>query len=338
MRKQIPLISIISIIFFISCTNSVRENPVFQTTGSIERLDPEINKLVPEEAQIEILAEGFLWSEGPLWLEKEQMLIFTDVPKNLIYKYNYTDSLGIYLEPSGLTGEGLDKGDSGGNGLALDKEGNLLICQHGDRRIAKMLAPLDKPEPIFETLTDNYEGSKFNSPNDLVIDVNGNIYFTDPPYGLNQQDEDPRKEMPFNGVYKLSRDGEVTLLTNQQTRPNGIALSPDETKLYVANSDPEICLWMVYNLNEDGTNDEGKIFFDATDLRDSKNGNADGLKVNREGYIFATGPGGVLILSPEGKHLGTIKTGKTTANCAFNTDESILYMTAHDQLMRIKLK
>jgi gluconolactonase len=338
MRKQIPLISIITIIIFIGCTNQVNKNPVLQTTGSIERLDPEINKLIPEDAVIEILAEGFIWSEGPLWLEKEQMLIFTDVPTNTIYQYSYSDSLAIYLKPSGLTGEGPDKGDSGGNGLVLDKDGNLIICQHGDRRVAKMLAPLDKPEPEFETLVDNYKGMKFNSPNDLVFDSKGNLYFTDPPYGLKQQEKDPRKEIPFNGVYKLSVNGKLSLVTDKQTRPNGIALSPDESKLYVANSDPQMCLWMVYQINEDETIDEGEVFFDATDMYDGKSGNADGMKINRDGYIFATGPGGVLVLSPEGKHLGTIRTGKATANCAFNTDESILYMTAHDQLMRIKLK
>ena len=338
MRKQILLISIIIIIIFIGCTNQVEEESIYQTTGSIERLDPEINKLMVEDAVIEILAEGFIWSEGPLWLEKEQMLIFTDVPTNTIYQYSYSDSLAIYLKPSGLTGEGPDKGDSGGNGLVLDKDGNLIICQHGDRRVAKMLAPLNNPEPQFETLADRFEGKRFNSPNDLVYDKSGNLYFTDPPYGLKEKDDDPRKEIAYNGVYRLSVQGEVNLLTDKQTRPNGIGLSPDGHRLYVANSDPEKCLWMVYDLMEDGTINEGRIFFDATNLCNGKNGLADGLKVNKEGYLFATGPGGVLVLSAEGKHLGTIKTGKSTANCAFNTDESILYMTAHDQLMRIKLK
>lgn len=338
MRKQISVIFLLTIIIFISCTNQVKEKPTFRITGSVERIDEEINTIIPEDAVIEILAEGFVWSEGPLWLEKEQMLIFTDVPRNVIYQYTEKDSLMVYLKPSGLTGDGPNKGDSGGNGLALDKNGNLIICQHGDRRIAKMMAPPNKPEAKFETLAGEYEGKSFNSPNDLVFDRRGNIYFTDPPYGLKEKDVDPRKEIPFNGVYRLSSKGDVTLLTSNLTRPNGIVLSPDERKLYVANSDPEKCLWMVYNLKKDGTIDEGRIFFDATHLYDGKNGLADGMKVNKAGYIFATGPGGVFILTPEGKHLGIINTGKATANCAFNTDESALYLTAHDQLMRIKLK
>lgn len=338
MRVPIAPLALFFCFTIIGCTHPEKEKRPFQTTGSIERLDDEINKLIAEDAKIEILAEGFVWSEGPLWLEKEQMLIFTDVPENVIYQFTEKDSVKIYLKPSGLTGKGLKKGDSGGNGLALDKNGDLIICQHGDRRVAKMLAPLDQPAPKFETLAGSFEDKIFNSPNDLVFDNHGNLYFTDPPYGLKEKDKDPRKEVPFNGVYRISGDGEVTLLSSQQTRPNGIGLSPDERKLYVANSDPEKCLWMVYNLNTDGTADEGSVFFDATKLFNGKNGLADGLKVNRDGYLFATGPGGVLVLSPDGRHLGTIKTGKATANCTFNHDESILYMTAHDQLMRIKLK
>lgn len=338
MRIRIPLISLIPLIILISCTNRVKVEATFQTTGSIERIDEEINNLIAEDAQIEILAEGFVWSEGPLWLEKEQMLIFSDVPENVIYQYSYADSLDIYLKPSGLTGEGPDKGDSGGNGLALDKDGHLVICQHGDRRVAKMLNAIDNPEPNFESLADNYNGLKFNSPNDLVFDHAGNLYFTDPPYGLSLNDDDPRKEIPFNGVYRVSNKGDITLLTDKLNRPNGIALSPDESKLYVANSDPEKCLWMVYDLIEEGTIDDGSVFFDATKMYDGKNGLADGMKINKEGYIYATGPGGVLVFSPGGRHLGTIRTGKATANCALNKDESILYMTAHNQLMRIKLK
>jgi gluconolactonase len=201
-----------------------------------------------------------------------------------------------------------------------------------------MLTELDKPEPRFETLADSYEGKRFNSPNDAVFNSQGHLYFTDPPYGLRGKDDDPAKELDFNGVYRVSPDGEVTLLTRELTRPNGIGLSPDGSRLYVANSNPERCLWMVYNINEDGLLSDGKVFFDATHLYNGKNGLADGLKVNDAGFVFATGPGGVLVFSPEGKHLGTIRTGQPTANCAFNTDKSVLYMTANNYLMRIKLK
>lgn len=307
-------------------------------TGEIERLSKKIDGIIPTNARIEVLAEGFTWSEGPLWLNDQQMLIFTDVPNNIIYSYTDEDSLKVYLQPSGLTIDSPESGNSGGNGLLLDKNGNLIICQHGDRRVAKMIAPLNKPEPNFETLADSYDGKRFNSPNDAIYDKKGNLYFTDPPYGLNDQDTDKNKEMPFNGVYRLSSSGEVILLTAELTRPNGIALSPDETTLYVANSDPKKCLWMKYDIAEDGSLTNGKVLFNATSLYNGKNGLADGMKVDNAGNVFATGPGGVLVFSPKGKHLGTIKTGHATANCGFNKDKSVLYMTAHNYLMRVNLK
>ena len=300
----------------ISCMQDQSEKKKYKTTGSVEMLDQKLDDIISRDAVIEILAEGFTWSEGPLWLEKQQMLIFSDVPENIIYKFTEKDSLEVYLTPSGYTGEVTGSGKSGGNGLSLNKEyGYLVICQHGDRRIAKMMSPLKKPKAVFK----------------------GDLYFTDPPYGLPGQDGDPHKELAVNGVYRLSRNGKINLLTGDLTRPNGIGLSPDEATLYVANSDPEKCLWMVYSINKDGWLSNGRVFFDATSMYNGKNGLADGLKVDRKGNIFATGPGGVLVFSPHGEHLGTIKTGKATANCAFNEDQSILYMTAHNYLMRIKL-
>lgn len=322
-----------------SCMQEQSVKKKYKTTGSIEILDQKLDDIISREAVIEILAEGFTWSEGPLWLEKQQMLLFTDVPENIIYKFTEKDSLEVYLTPSGYTGEVNGSGKSGGNGLLLNKEyGYLVICQHGDRRIAKMMSSLKKPKAVFETMASSFEGKRFNSPNDMVYDSKGDLYFTDPPYGLPGQDDDLHKEMAVNGVYRLSRNGKVNLLASELTRPNGIGLSPDETTLYVANSDPEKCLWMVYSINKDGWLSNGRVFFDATSMYNGKNGLADGLKVDRKGNIFATGPGGVLVFSPHGEHLGTIKTGKATANCAFNEDQSILYMTAHNYLMRIKLK
>jgi len=306
--------------------------------GSIERLSPYLDNIILDSAKIEILADGFEWSEGPLWLGNEQKLIFTDVPSNLVYEYSDKKGLEIYLDPSGLTGDDPNTGNSGANGLVLNEDGSLVLCQHGDRRVAKMMASTSNQEPKYKTLAATYEGKRFNSPNDAVYDRHGNLYFTDPPYGLEGQDDDPAKELPFNGVYKLAPNGTVSLLIKDLTRPNGIAVSPDNTKLYVANSDPEKCLWMVYDLAEDGTVSNGEVFFDATSMFNGENGLADGLKVNEQGTIFATGPGGVLVFSPDGKHLGTIKTGQATANCAFNDDETILYLTAHNYLMRIKLK
>jgi len=332
------LLYLLLALFAMSCVNPKQEKQQFETTGNIERLSPGLDKIILDSAKIEILADGFEWSEGPLWLGNEQKLIFTDVPSNLVYEYSDKKGLEIYLDPSGLTGEDPNTGNSGANGLVLNEDGSLVLCQHGDRRVAKMKASTTNPEPKFQTLAATYKGKRFNSPNDAAYDRRGNLYFTDPPYGLEGQDEDPAKEIPFNGVYKLAPNGTVSLLIKDLTRPNGIALSPDNTKLYVANSDPKKCLWMVYDLAEDGTVSNGKVFFDATSMYNGKNGLADGMKVNKQGTIFATGPGGVLVFSPEGVHLGTIKTGQATANCAFNSDETVLYMTAHNYLMRIKLK
>jgi gluconolactonase len=339
--NRLIILSLSLILILFSCNyekeSEKKSESKNQTTGSIERLHPDLDKIISKDAVIEVLAEGFTWSEGPLWLEEQNMLVFTDVPNNVIYRYTDKDSLQVYLKPSGYTGDESGENKSGGNGLLLDRNGNLVFCQHGDRRVARMNASLNNPKPIFETMAGSFDGKRFNSPNDAVFDRQGNLYFTDPPYGLRGQDEDPAKELDFNGVYRLSEKGVVALLTGQQTRPNGIALSPDETTLYVANSDPQQCLWMVYDLNKDGTVGKGRVFFDATSMYNGKNGLADGLKVDSEGNIFATGPGGVLVFSPDGKHLGTIRTGHATANCAFNTNKSVLYMTAHHYLMRIEL-
>jgi gluconolactonase len=213
------------------------------------------------------------------------------------------------------------------------------MCQHGDRRMARMEAPLDNPQPAFVTLADKYEGKRFNSPNDAVYKSNGDLYFTDPPYGLEQNADDPAKEIPFQGVYRLGKDGRVYLLTRDLSRPNGLAFSPDEKTLYVANSDPEKAIWMAYAVTETGSLIRGRVFFDATPMVGQQApGLPDGMKVNRQGFIFATGPGGVLVFNSQAEHLGTINTGQATSNCAFNEDESVLYITADDYLMRVKLK
>ncbi|MHA7130857.1 SMP-30/gluconolactonase/LRE family protein [Algoriphagus namhaensis] len=307
----------------------------YQTTGSIERLDPRINDLIAEDAQIEILASGFDWSEGPLWLEDQQALIFSDVPANKIYRWSEKDSLSVFLEPSGYFGERTDKKEPGSNGLTLDQDGNLLLCQHGLRQVGRMMKPLTNPKPEYETLASEWEGKKFNSPNDLVVHSNGGIYFTDPPYGLDDWDV---KELDFQGVYCLM-DGELTLQIDSLYRPNGVALSPDEKILYVAQSDFEAARYYAYDLDENGEVIAGKILLDVTYLlAEGKKGLPDGLKVHSSGSIFATGPGGVLVISKEGEILGTIRTGQSTANCAFDTDENYLYMTADMHLMRIKIK
>jgi gluconolactonase len=202
-----------------------------------------------------------------------------------------------------------------------------------------MDAPLTAPETRFTTLADRYDGMRFSSPNDAVFDANGTLYFTDPPYGLPEGTGDPTRETPYNGVYRLGTDGEVTLLTDELSRPNGIGLSPDESTLYVANSDPERAIWMAYDLLPSGTVANGRVFFDATNLVSAENrGLPDGLKVDAAGNLFATGPGGVLVFSPDGRHLGTIRTTQATANCAFGEGGKTLYMTADSYLLRLRLE
>lgn len=303
------------------------------TQQTVERLDNEINLLIDADAAIEILADGFSWSEGPVWVPQLNAVLFTDVPENKLYRWDEKNGLSNFLDPSGYTGYAPNEKKAGGNGLILDPKGNLLIAQHGDRRIAKVMAPLDKPGD-FTTVVNRFEGKRFHSPNDLILHSNGDLYFTDPPYGL-KGDNDPLRELETNGVYRLSKAGELSLVYSRLNRPNGLALSPDEKTLYVANSDTKRNLWMAFDL-VDGQLLKERVFFDATSI--DRPGLADGMKVNKEGYVFATGPGGVLIFNPQGKHLGTILTPERTANCAFNEDESVLYMTSHHYLTRIHLK
>ena len=317
---------------------SATRSRVFETTGTIESLDSTLVDIIDPNAAIEIIASGFNWSEGPVWVPALEALLFSDVPENKIYKWTEEDSISVFLKPSGYTGLIDREGEPGSNGLTLNAAGELLLCQHGDRRVAKLGTSLTNPQPNYITVAREYQGSLFNSPNDLCLDQAGNIYFTDPPYGLEGGVEDSTKALAYQGVFKIDTSGQVTLLTKSLSRPNGIALSPDETTLYVANSDPEKALWMAYPIQEDGSLGVGTVLYDATAWSGKEKGLPDGLKVNRAGYIFATGPGGVWVFSPEGAPIGKIKTGQATANVALNKEETILYITADMHLMRVKLK
>lgn len=312
--------------------------PQPDSKGSIEVVDQKLETVLNTVAPIEVLGEGYSWSEGPLWLPDQKMLIFSDVPKNTIYSWSEEKGAGVYLTPSGFTGENYEGSEPGSNGLTLNNRGELVLCQHGNRAVSVMKADLSEPEPEYEYLAETYEGKRFNSPNDLIYDRAGYLYFTDPPYGLPGRMEDPSKEIDFQGVYRMSPHGVVTLLTDELTRPNGLALSPDEKTLYVANSDPEKAIWMAYELDPSGRVQSKKVFYDVTEWVPKASGLPDGLKIDDQGNLFATGPGGVWIFSPEGEHLGTIKTGEATANCAFNEDKSALYMTASSYLLRLKLR
>ncbi len=266
-----------------------KEAPVL---GKIVRLDPAFDRLVPPDAVIELLAEKkFEWSEGPVWDAKNRRLLFSDIPRNMIWEWSEAGGLKKFLQPAGYTGaEPFTGREPGSNGLTFNKAGELLLCQHGDRRIAKLSG--DK----FVTLAGKYQGKRLNSPNDLVVKSNGDVYFTDPPYGLPKGADDPGKELDFQGVYRLTPSGEITLLTRELSRPNGLAFSPDEQSLYVANSDREKAIVMAYPVKSDGTLGAGKVFFDATQAAKEKQpGLPDGLKISRDGTVGATSPGGVRV-------------------------------------------
>ncbi len=310
----------------------------YPKTGFVERFHPSLDQIIEPGEQPEILAEGFEWSEGPLWLPHEEMVIFSDIPKNSIYQWSENDGLKLYLKPSGYTDTIARGGETGSNGLLLDPEGRLVLCQHGDRRMALMNAPLNQPEANFTTIVSQWEGKLFNSPNDAIFNRNGDLYITDPAYGMEFRYKDPKREMDFTGVFRYSNKGEIILLTDQMSAPNGIGLSTDESILYVANSGGgENSIWMAYEFSEDGGLTNARVFHDASEASDTLKGSPDGLIVRHDGIIFATGPGGVWILNPEGEHLGTIRTGEATSNCTLDSDNQYLYMTADMYLMRIRL-
>ncbi len=301
--------------------------------GTIERHDPRINALIPPDAAMEILGEGYDWAEGPVWSRQDGSVLFSDIPPNAVMRYKEGEGVPkVFLKPGGYTGKTPRGGEPGSNGLLYDREGRLILCQHGDRRLARL-----ESNGSFTTLADRYDGKRLNSPNDAVFHSDGSIYFTDPSYGLEGGNRSPLKEIPFNGVYRLSPNGAVTLLTKELSFPNGIGFSPDQKTLYVANSDGERAIWMAFPVQADGTLGAGRVFFDATRGMKTLKGAPDGLKVDAQGNLFATGPGGVLIFHPDGTHLGTLNTGVATANVGFGgPDGSTLYITADMYLARVK--
>lgn len=309
----------------------------YPTLGYLVVLDPLFNELVSPDTKIEVIASGHTWTEGPVWIPYQQCLVFSDVPRNIAYKWTEAKGEEEYLNPSGYTGEKPRGGGKGSNGLTLDNEGNLILCKSGDREISRLGSSTENSVPIFETIADQYEGKKFNSPNDVVVDEKGNIYFTDPNYGLDK-DEPSAKEMDYEGVFRISPKGEVTLLTKSWPTPNGIGISPDGKTLYVANSVPSKLIAL--DLQEDGSATNERVIFDATALWEKSiaKQRPDGMAVNKDGIIFLTGPDGVLLFSPAGKHLGSIKTDKKTSNCTFNEDETVLYVTCDDLVLRVKLR
>jgi gluconolactonase len=349
---SLSLVMIAATVVIASCSSTGMESsssstptpaPTMKTESTLNvkdikvvRRDPRVDKLVPSEPKFEKLADGYTWVEGPVWNQKGNFLLFSEIPKNAIHKWNEGVGVTLFLSPSGYTGkEPFGGKEPGTNGLTFDSAGLLVACEHGDHRVSR----LEADGKTKTTLVDKYNGKRLNSPNDLVFKSNGDLYFTDPPYGLpNQSLDDPHAELDFCGVYRLDKNKKLTLLTKEITRPNGIAFSPDEKKLYVASSDPEKAIWMVYDVKADGTITNGKVFFDATvSAKEGKPGLPDGMKVDVDGNIFATGPGGVYIFAPDGTHLGTLDTGGKTSNCAWGDDGSTLYITADHAVIRVKL-
>jgi gluconolactonase len=324
-----------------SCNNSSspKTGPTkVKTIGAVERIDAALDNIIDPATKPEIIAEGLDWSEGPVWIESQKMLLFSDVPQNIVYKWTEEKGKAIYLTPSGYTDSIKRGGEMGSNGLLLDPSGNLVLCQHGNRQVARMDAPINAPRSTFVPIANNYTGKRFNSPNDAVFNGAGELFFTDPPYGLEKQLEDPKKEIPFQGVYKVKKDGRIILLCDSLTRPNGIAFMPGEKTLIVANSDPAKPYWYAFDLAPNDSLINPRIFYKASEYDSTAKGLPDGLKINKDGNVFAAGPGGVWIFNSQGKLLGKIKLSDAASNCAFSPDQKTLYVTNDMYVLRIKLK
>jgi gluconolactonase len=326
-----------------SCQGPVSEPaPAFRDSaiGKIEIYDKSGAGLIDSTAPIEVIGRNYIWSEGPVWVESRQILLFSDVRQNKIFQWNGKDTPVVFLTPSGYTDTAYRNGENGSNGLTLDKDGKLLLCQSGNRHVVRLNAPLDSPRPDFTVLAADYKGKKFNSPNDLVADSRNNIYFTDPIYGLPQREHDPTRELNFEGVYKIGTDGKITLLIDSISRPNGIALSPDEKILYIGSTDDKLPRWYAYHLDKNGHIESGGVLLDAREMREKAavKGGADGFRIDKYGNIFASGPDGINIISPAGKLLGLIRIyNRPVSDCAFNQSKDVLFITADDLVLRVKL-
>ena len=302
-----------------------------QDTGKTTEFDSAFRQLVPASARIEKLAGGMQFTEGPVWLrEGGGYLLFSDIPANTIFKWTPGSAAPVVFRKPVFNGNHAPGQFIGSNGLTLDKQGRLVSCEHGNRRVART----EGGQVV--TLADRFEGKRLNSPNDAVFKSNGDLYFSDPPYGFVKLDDDPAKELKFNGLYRLTPSGRLDLLVRDMTRPNGLAFSPDEKHLYVANSDEAKKIWMVFDVKPDGSVGAGRVFADVTS--EKAPGLPDGMKVDKKGNIFATGPGGIWVFSPQGKRLGLIAPPEVPANCTWgDADGKALYMTARTGLYRIKL-
>ena len=328
------VLMVLTLIIPLACTLQAGE---YRSLGEVTRLKPAFDTLISKDARIEVLAQGFTWTEGPVWVPQPEggYLLFSDIPRNSVFKWDQEKGISLFLCPSGYTGNSFYGGEPGSNGLLLDPQGRLVSCEHGDRRVSVLTKGGGK-----RTLVDSYQGKRLNSPNDAVYSSKGDLYLTDPPYGLPAQSpSDPLCELGFCGVYRLSPDGTLTLLTKEMTRPNGIGLSPDEKTLYVAQSDPKAAIWKAFPIESDGTLGQSRLLYDATASVGRLPGLPDGMAVDCKGNVFATGPGGVYVFAPDGTLLGQILTGQRTANCTFGGDDgNVLFMAVDMFLCRIQTK
>jgi len=296
----------------------------------VDRKDPSLDAIVPPGSRPEALATGFGFTEGPVW-SPEGDLLFSDPNENTIYRWSRDGQVSVFRTKSGYAGVDISEYvQPGSNGLTFDPQGRLTVCQHGERRVIRIEAT-----GAVTVLADRYQGKRLNSPNDLVYKRDGTLYFTDPPFGLPRTFDDQRKELPFSGVYRV-RDGQVTLVAKDLAGPNGIAFSPDERFLYVTNWDTQKKVVTRYPVNADGTLGRGTVFFDMKGAPGEEA--LDGMKVDAEGHLFVSGPGGVWVLSPDGRHLGTLRFPELPANMAWgDADGRTLYFAARTSLYRLRL-
>lgn len=333
MTRSLSVLATSSILLILVCSKNLVPVPIQaqepDSIGSIERLDPALDALIPQNAKVEKVAGGFIFTEGPLW-RPSMGLWFSDVIGDVVRQWSPDGKVIEILHPMGFpptmrAGRGL----IGPNAMVADEDGAVLLCEHANRRIVRITKDM-----LISVLVDRYQDKKLNSPNDLVYRSDGALYFTDPPYGMPKEDSDPAKELPFNAVFRFSH-GKLQAVIKDLTRPNGIAFSPDQKTLYVDNSDPARKIWMKYDVKADGTVTNGQLMADAT--TDKGSGNPDGMKLDSFGNIYSAGPGGLWIFSGAGKHLGTIKMPEIVSNCAWGDDGRTLYITARTSVYRIRL-
>jgi gluconolactonase len=327
--KKIWIISYLAAIPFFA-------NAQYATIGKIHRISPELDAVLDTTAKIEVIAQGFKWSEGPVWVAKGGFLLFTDVPNNKIHQWSASKGLSLFLDKAGYDEAVEYSSEPGANGLIINKKGHLVACEHGNRRVSEM--PLNKPKKK-KTVAHLLDGKKLNSPNDVVQARSGDYYFTDPPYGLPKRGADePAKELPFQGVYRIDKKGRLSVQNKDISRPNGLALNPDQRILYVASSDDREPYIYAFPVKSDGNLGEKSIFYAA--------GGSDGLKVDKKGNLYVTSrvpkgaqTGDVLIINPSGKMIGRIDLGgRLTSNVAFGEDGRTLFITCTDKVLRVRLK